>query len=70
MLKFALLANCRSDQKCMDYSFGRQKDTRITNAFQKVLDKLYCKPNKARVEKGGAFYIRSIKLLLEMVCIQ
>ena len=35
---------------------------RITNAFQKMLDKLTCKPNKIWVDKGSEFYNRSIKL--------
>ena len=34
---------------------------RITNAFQKVLKEIECKPNKISADKGSAFYNRSVK---------
>ena len=36
----------------------------ITNAFQNILEKLNCKPNKIWIEKGSKFYNRSMKSLL------
>ena len=33
----------------------------VTNAFQKILDKSNCKPNKMRVDKGSEIYNRSVK---------
>ena len=46
---------------------------KITNAFQKILDKSNRKPNKIWVDKGSKFYNRSLRLWLEksnMKCIQ
>ena len=37
-----------------------KKHITITNAFQKILDKSRCKPNKIWVDKGGVFCNRSI----------
>ena len=37
----------------------------IFNAFQKVLNKSHCKPNKIWIDKGSEFYNRSIKSWLE-----
>ena len=42
-----------------------QRRIAITNAFQKVLDELNCKPNKTSVDKSIEFYNRLKKLLLE-----
>ena len=42
-----------------------KKGVTITNAFQKVLDKSYRKPNKIWVDKGSEFYNRSMKSWLE-----
>ena len=42
----------------------------ITNAFQKVLKESDCKPNKIWVDKGSAFYNRSIKSCLEKNAIE
>ena len=42
-----------------------QKRIAITNAFQKILDKSNCKPNKILVCKGSEFYNRPMKLWLE-----
>ena len=36
-----------------------KKDISIANAFQKILDKLECKPNKIWVDKGSEFYNNS-----------
>ena len=37
----------------------------ITNAFQKILDKLSCKPKKIWVDKGSEFYNKPMKSWLE-----
>ena len=50
---------------CMGCSFKNKKGITITNAFQKVLHKSVCKPNKIWVDKGSEFYNRSMKLSLE-----
>ena len=42
-----------------------KKGITITNAFQKILDKSNCKPNKIWVDKGSEFYNRSMKSWLE-----
>ena len=42
-----------------------KKGITITNAFQKTLDELKCKPSKTWVDKGSEFYNRSIKSSLE-----
>ena len=42
----------------------------ITNAFQKVLKESDRKPNKIWVDKGSAFYNRSIKSCLEKNAIE
>ena len=42
-----------------------KKGITITNAFQKILDRSNCKPNKLRVGKCNEFYNRRIKSLLE-----
>ena len=50
-----------------------KKGITITNAFQKILDKSNCKPNKIWVDKGSEFYNRSMKSWLEKMtwkCIQ
>ena len=36
----------------------------VTNAFQKFLVELNCKPNKIWVEKGSEFHDRSMKSFL------
>ena len=44
------------------------KDTKgftIVNAFQKILNDSKRKPNKIRLDKGSAFYNRSMKSWLE-----
>ena len=46
---------------CLGCSFKRKKDTRILNAFRKILDKLNSKPNKILMDKVSEFYDRSIK---------
>ena len=38
-----------------------KKGITITKAFQKTLDESNCKPNKILVDKGIAFYNRSMK---------
>ena len=38
-----------------------KKGNTITNAFQKILKELNCKPNKIWVDKGSEFYNRSMK---------
>ena len=42
-----------------------KKGITIVNAFQKVLNKSDCKPNKIWVDKGSEFYNRSLKSWLE-----
>ena len=42
-----------------------KKGNTSTNAFQKVLDKSNCKPNKIYVDKGSKFYNRSMKSSLQ-----
>ena len=42
-----------------------KKGITITNAFQKILDELNCKPNKIWVNKDIEFYNRSMKSWLE-----
>ena len=39
-----------------------KKGVTITNAFQNILNKSNCKPNKIWVDKGSEFYNRSMKL--------
>ena len=38
-----------------------KKGISIANTFQKILDKLECKPNKIWVDKGSEFYNNSFK---------
>ena len=45
-------------------SLKDRKGIIVTNAFQEILDKLDCKPNKIWVDKGSEFYNRSMKLWL------
>ena len=45
----------------MGCSFERQKDPRITNAFQNTLDKSNRKLNKICVDEGSEFCKRSMK---------
>ena len=45
----------------MDYYSKRQKEIRITNAFQGSLDYLNRKPNKILLGKANKFYNRSVK---------
>ena len=40
-----------------------KKAISIVNAFQKILDKLECKPNKIWVDKESEFYNNSFKKL-------
>ena len=40
---------------------GGQDSITITNAFQKMLSKSSCKPNKTWVDKGSEFFSRLIK---------
>ena len=47
-----------------------KKDITINNAFQKLLDESNRKPNKIRVDKGSAFYNRSMKSWIEKNDIQ
>ena len=42
-----------------------KKGTTITDAFQKILNKSNCKPNKIWLGKDGEFYTRSMKSWLE-----
>ena len=42
-----------------------KKGTIITNAFQKILEVSYCKPDKTWVDKGREFYNKSMKSWLE-----
>ena len=42
-----------------------KKGITITNAFQKILDKSNCKPNKIWINKVSEFYDRSMKSLLQ-----
>ena len=42
-----------------------KKGITITNAFQKVLNKRGCKPNKISVDKGSQFHKRSMKSWLQ-----
>ena len=42
-----------------------KKGIRITNAFQKILDRSNRKPNKIWVNKGSEFYKRSMKSWLQ-----
>ena len=49
----------------MSYYFGRQKDSTITNTFQKILKESTRKPNKVWVDKDREFYNRSVKSWLE-----
>ena len=42
-----------------------KKRTTVTNAFQKVLDKSKCKPNKIRVDKVSEVYNISMKFWLQ-----
>ena len=45
----------------MGFSFKDKKGIKITNAFQKILDKSSSKPNKTWVDKGSEFYNISMK---------
>ena len=38
-----------------------EKGVTITNAFQKILDESYHKPNKILADEGKEFYYRSMK---------
>ena len=42
-----------------------KKGTSIVNAFQKILDKSECKPNKIWGDKGSKFYNNSFKKWLK-----
>ena len=42
-----------------------KKGITITNAFQTFLDESNLKPNKIWIEKGSAFFNRSVKLRLQ-----
>ena len=42
-----------------------KKYIKITNAFQNILRKFNCKPNKIWVDKGSQFYNRSMKPFLQ-----
>ena len=42
-----------------------KKVIKVTEAFQKILDELECKPNKIWVDKGSEFCNRSLKSWLE-----
>ena len=42
-----------------------KKGITLTNAFQKILDKSNCKPNKIWVDQSSEFYNRSMKSWLE-----
>ena len=42
-----------------------KKGISIANAFQKILDKSECKPNKIWVDKGSGFYNNSFKIWLK-----
>ena len=42
-----------------------KKGVSVVNAFQKILDDFYRKPNKMCVDKGSEFYNRSMKSWLE-----
>ena len=42
-----------------------KKGTAVRNAFQKLLDKSRCKPNKIWLDKVSEFYNKSMKLWLE-----
>ena len=44
-----------------------RKGITITNAFQKILNGLSCKPKKIWVDKGSEFYNRSMKSWLEIM---
>ena len=44
-----------------------KKDTTVTNAFQKILDKSNSKRNKIWVDKGSEFYKRSVKSFLQNI---
>ena len=43
----------------------KTKSVSIVNAFQKILDKSGCKPNKIWVDKGSEFYNNSFKKWLK-----
>ena len=47
-----------------------KKGIKITNAFQKILDKSNCEANKTWVDKGREFYNRTMKLWLEKLDIE
>ena len=49
----------------MGLLFERQKGIKITNTFEKTLDKSRRKPNKLWVDKGSEFCNRSIKSCLK-----
>ena len=51
-------------------SLKDKKRITIINAFQKILDKWNCKPNKIRVDKGSEFYNGLIKSCLEKNAIE
>ena len=44
-----------------------KKGIEITDAFQKILDKSNCKPNKIWVDKGSEFYNISMKSWLQKI---
>ena len=44
-----------------------KKGIEITDAFQKILDKSNCKPNKIWVDKGSEFYNVSMKSWLQKI---
>ena len=46
-------------------SLKDRKGITITNAFQKILDKSNCKPNKIWINKGREFYNTSMKSFLQ-----
>ena len=51
----------------MGYSLKDKKGIEITDAFQKILDKSNCKPNKIWVDKGSEFYNISMKSWLQKI---
>ena len=47
-----------------------KKGIEITDAFQKILDKSNCKPNKIWVDKGSEFYNISMKSWLQKIILE
>ena len=46
--------------KCYPSKYPSKDKKGITNAFQKLLDEFYCKPNKICLDKGSRFFDKSI----------